>query len=257
VGEAWIDKVMVNQKAKIRVHAFADLVLDGRVLDMAPLPDPTNFFTFGQRVYTTRVAVANRLPGLRPGMTADVEILVDQKDNVLSVPVEAVVRYDGKYHLAVPKPGGGFDWRDVILGASNGKYVEVKEGIRSGERVVLNPVALMSEEEKRAKLGAPTPPASGPPLKEERREEPVVPARPAAKAKGRGAGRPPTNPIFEKLQNIPPEDRARLRSASPEERIEILKKAGFTDQELRQLGALVPGGGRARPGGGRSRGSEP
>jgi RND family efflux transporter MFP subunit len=249
VGEAWIDKVMVNQTVKIRVHAFADQVLNGRVLEVSPLPDVTNLFTYPQKVYTTRVAVANRLPGLRPGMTADVEILVDQKDNVLSVPVEDVVRYDGKDHLAVQKPGGGFDWRDVVLGVSNDKYVEVKEGIRSGERVVLNPAALMSEEEKRAKLGAPAPPAAQPLL-----EEPDVPDRPAAKTKSKGARRP-ANPILEKLQNIPPEDRARMRSASLEQRIEILKKAGFTDEEIRQLGGM--GGDPARPRGGRSRGSEP
>src|SRR5262249_34974553 len=93
VDESQIDKVMQNQKARIRVHAFADQVLNGRVLDVAPLPDPSNFFSSDRKVYTTRVAIANRLPGLRPGMTAQVEILADQKDNVLSVPVEAVVRY--------------------------------------------------------------------------------------------------------------------------------------------------------------------
>src|SRR5262249_46466267 len=160
----------------IRVHAFADQVLNGRVIDVTPLPDATNLFTYPQKVYTTRVAIANRLPGLRPGMTADVDILIDQKVNVLSVPVEAVVRYDGKDHLAFQKPSGGFEWRDVILGVSNDKYVEVKEGIRSGERVVLNPMALMSEEEQRAKLGAPSPPTVQPLL-----EEPAEPARPAAK----------------------------------------------------------------------------
>ena len=59
------------------------------------------------------------------------------------------------------KPGGGFEWRDVTLGISNEKQVEVKDGLRSGESVILNPVSLMSEEEKRQKFGAPirpTPP---------------------------------------------------------------------------------------------------
>jgi len=73
-----------------------------------------------------------------------------------------------------------------------------------------------------------------------------VPAQPAAKPKGRGAGRV-TNPFVEKFRKIPPEDRARMKSASVEERIEILKKAGFTDEELRRLG--VPGAGPVRPGG--------
>ncbi len=248
VDESQIDKVMVNQKARIRVHAFADQVLDGRVLDVAPLPDPSNFFSFGQKVYTTRVAILNRQPSLRPGLTADVEILIDQKDNVLSVPVAAVLHYDDKDHVAVQKPGGGFDWREVTLGIANEKYVEVKDGLRSGERVALKPIALMSEEEKRARFGAP-PRATQPASKEERRPDFAVPAQPAPKAKGRG-GRGAggvINPLVEKLRNIPPEDRARMKSASPQERIEILKKAGFTDEELWQLG--VPGAGPVRPGG--------
>ena len=255
VDESQIHKVMQNQKAKIRVHAFADQVLNGRVLDVAPLPDPNNWFSSVQKVYTTRVAIANRLPGLglRPGMTADVEILIDQREDVLSVPVGAVLLYDGKDHVAVKKPGGGFDWREVTLGVSNEKSVEVKDGLRSGERVALNPIALMSEEEKRAKFGAP-PKATQPASQNERREESAVPAVPAAKAKGRGAGRV-ANPLSEKLRQIPPEDRARMKSASIEERIEILKKAGFTDEELRQLGA--PGGGRVRPGGRPPGGSQP
>ena len=57
------------------------------------------------------------------------------------------------------KPGGGFEWREVVLGISNEKDVEVKEGLRSGEAVILNPIALMSEEEKRAKFSTPTRPA--------------------------------------------------------------------------------------------------
>jgi hypothetical protein len=44
------------------------------------------------------------------------------------------------------------------LGETNDKLVEVKQGLQSGDLVILNPLALMSEEEKRAKLGAPTKP---------------------------------------------------------------------------------------------------
>jgi RND family efflux transporter MFP subunit len=235
VHESQIDKVMPNQKAKIRVDAFADQALNGRVLDVSPLPDPSSFFSSDRKVYTTKVAIANRLPGLRPGMTAQVEILIDEKDNVLSVPVGAVAHYEGKDHVAVQKPGGGFDWREVTLGTSNDKSVEVKEGLGTGEHVVLNWLSLMSEAEKRAKLGTPpkaTKPANRP---EAGRKEIAVPPRPAAKAKGRGAGRA-SNPVFQKLRDFPQEDRARLKSASPEERIEILRKAGFTEDELRQLG---------------------
>ena len=93
VHESQIDKISPDMKAKIRVDAFADQMLDGTVVDVAPLPDPTNFFSSDIKVYTTKVRIDKPLPGLRPGMTAEVEILVDRKENVLSVPVLAILEY--------------------------------------------------------------------------------------------------------------------------------------------------------------------
>jgi RNA polymerase sigma factor (sigma-70 family) len=227
IHEAQIDKIVQNLKARIRVDAFADLVLSGRVLEVHPLPDPMNSFSADVKVYTAKVAIANPLAGLRPGMTAEVQIF-DDRDGVLSVPVRAVLRYDGRDRVAVKRPDGGFDFREVILGLSDGQVIEVKEGIPSGAVVALNPLALMSEEEKRANLEAPTGPAA------------------PARARGKG-GRGASNPLLQKFQKMSPEDRARMKSASPKERAEILKKAGFTDEELRRLG--LPGGAD----GGRSR----
>ncbi len=130
------------------------------MIEVAPLPDPTNFRSSGIKVYTTKVKIDQPLPGLRPGMTAQVEILVSELDNVLSVPVEAVVHYDDKDHVAVKKPGGGFEWREVTLGLSNEQSVEVKQGIQSGELVVTQPLALMSDEQKRTIRRSPSPPAA-------------------------------------------------------------------------------------------------
>jgi HlyD family secretion protein len=140
-------------KAKIRVDAFPNQVFTGTARDVAPRPDRSNFSKFGNKIYPTHVEIDQPLPGLRPGMTGLAEIPLGELDNVLSVPVKAVLAYDGKYHVAVKKPGGGFEWRDVSLGLANDEQVEVCEGIKSGETVIVNPITLMSEEERKAKLG--------------------------------------------------------------------------------------------------------
>jgi multidrug efflux pump subunit AcrA (membrane-fusion protein) len=82
-------------------------------------------------------------------MTARVEVLVKVLDDVLSVPVGALVKYDKKYHVVVKKPDGGFDVREVKLGAANDKQVEVKEGLKPGEAVALDPLPLLSDEQRR------------------------------------------------------------------------------------------------------------
>ena len=156
IRELWVDKLIPNQRAKIRVDAFPDEVFEGGVVDVAPLPDPSRF---GEdiKVYTTHVRLDNPIPGLRPGMTAEVEILVSEADNVLSIPIDAILHVNDKYldQVAVKKADGGFEWRDVEFGMGNGKVVEVKTGIRSGEAVILNPASLLTEDEKRTKFAAP------------------------------------------------------------------------------------------------------
>jgi hypothetical protein len=70
-----------------------------------------------------------------------------------------VLRFDGEDHVAVKKPGGGFEWRTVTAGETDGASVEIKRGLQGGESVILDPTALMSEAERRARAVAPTRPA--------------------------------------------------------------------------------------------------
>ncbi|GAC1470529.1 MAG: hypothetical protein NVSMB9_15720 [Isosphaeraceae bacterium] len=256
VHESMIDRITPGLRARIKVDAFPDQTLMGEVVDIAPLPDPNSFFSSDVKVYTTHVSIEKGLPGLRPGMTAQVEILVTERQDVLSVPVQAVLQFKGKDHIAV-KSGDGFQRKVVTLGISNDKLVEVRSGLKPGDFVALNPASLMTDEEKRdafgvstskdaskkewgqakAKVGlapVPTPPGG------------IDPAKAKAKAKGGG----PAGGIQAKFQKIAPEDRAKLFTGSPEEREAVLKKAGFTPEELQQLQQMRPPGGAEGPGGG-------
>ncbi len=95
-------------------------------------------------------------------MTAQVEILVSEHDNVISVPVEAIVRYDDKDHVAVKKTDGGYEWREVTLGVTNERVVEVKAGLKAGEQVAVKGVDLLTEQQKRDARNRPAPPAAKP-----------------------------------------------------------------------------------------------
>ena len=91
-------------------------------------------------------------------MSAHVEFLLANLENVLSVPVQAVLPLDGKDHVAVRKPGGGIELREVTLGLSNGKLVEITHGIESGDSVILNPGAFISGKEQNPNPTAPAKP---------------------------------------------------------------------------------------------------
>jgi RND family efflux transporter MFP subunit len=159
VPEAWVDKVRLGQRVRIKVDAFPDEVLTGTVHDIAPLPDSTSFARSGIKVYTTHVTIDKGPRGLRPGMSAGAEILIAELENAITVPVGALLPFAGKYYVVVQRPDGGIDWRPVTLGISNDERIEVKQGLQSGELVIQDPRSLVSEEATRPRRReAPTPP---------------------------------------------------------------------------------------------------
>ena len=277
VHESQIDKLATGMKAKIRVDAFASETLDGTVIDVAPLPDSTNFFSSDIKVYTTKVRIDRPLPGLKPGMTAQVEILVDRKNDVLTVPVLAILQFHGKDHVS-KKIDDRYVETEVELGVSNEKYVEVLKGINEGDVVAMSPMSLMTDDEKRKAFGSAskggkkewgeegaadadgkTEPGVGVPVAAKKvvgiPGAPGIVAGDPAKAKGKGPGGVAKKggrgggAFFAKLQTLSPEERAQMKTASPEERLELLKKAGLTDAEIEQMSQMRRGGGGGGGGG--------
>jgi HlyD family secretion protein len=164
--------------------------------------------------------------------------------------------------------------------------------VTAGTVVALNPMALMTDEERREFQGskgankkdwgglAKGKDEAGAPGAEGAKASPIAgagkgeaaatgkPGDPAAKGKAKAKGKGRTKgagggAFMAKFKNIPEEDRARLKTASPEERAEIMKKAGFTDEELEQMkqfrggGGGGGGGGWGGGGGGRGAGGPP
>jgi RND family efflux transporter MFP subunit len=152
VHESHLNLITPGQPARITFEAIPKQKVIGVVKTIAPLPDATNFF--GPKVYSILVDVDIRSPRLQPGMPAQVEFLVPELENVLSVPYNALLYFGDKYHLAVKKPAGGFDWREVAVGQSDKDIAVIEQGLKSGEVVAVDPLALMSEEEKRQRFGS-------------------------------------------------------------------------------------------------------
>lgn len=253
VNEAMVYGVKPGQRCKIRVEAQAGEPLAGTVSRVATMSDQASFFSSDVKVYTAIVKIDTGLPSLRPGMSAQVEILIEQLDDVISVPVQAILSFGGKDHVYIRR---GDEWSriEVKLGTSNDKLIEVAEGLNEGDEVALSPLALMSEEEKQKVFGAG---AKGATAKDWSNAD-VSKSKAAGDGEGKADGKAEKKarkkdaassggggmpPFMAKFKNMSAEDRAALKSASEEERANILKKAGFTDDELNQMKSFAPGGG--------------
>jgi HlyD family secretion protein len=279
IHESHVDHVKPGMKATIRVDAFSSEPLTGTVKEVATLPDSANFFSSDIKVYTTKVVIDNPSSGLRPGMNAEVKIMVDQHDNVLSVPVVAVLQYDSKDHVT-RRVDDRYVQEEVELGIHNESFVEVLKGLKEHDVIVMDPVALMNDDARRKAFGSSGKAAVRDWAKRSLEEEPkgatgAPGAAPAGKgavpvAKG-GAGKKASgkrgagggfmnNPIFQKMQkNLTPEELASMRTASPEEREALQRKAGLTDEEIEQMAQMRRnmGAGRGGPGGGGPGGGGP
>jgi RND family efflux transporter MFP subunit len=158
ISETRIAKVVPGRKASIQVDSFPGEVYTGTVTDVAPLPDPGSTVSPGARVFTTRIKLDKGSSGLRPGMTAQVVIPTVERDHALTVPISAVLRGAVKNHVAVQRPGGGFEWREVVLGETSATVVEVAQGLKPGEQIALKPLELVREGVNRDKNLVPTKP---------------------------------------------------------------------------------------------------
>jgi len=162
VPESKVDFVPPGLRATVTADAFPLSTLAGTVAAVPPLPDPTAVASWDSKFYTTKVRLDEGLPALRPGVTARVEIKVSELDNVLTVPIQLVIRLDGKDQVAIQRPDGSFDCRVVVLGVSNDAMTEVKSRLKSGDIVALKPVTLLSDAQKRQFAASPTAPARPP-----------------------------------------------------------------------------------------------
>ncbi|NQT04363.1 MAG: efflux RND transporter periplasmic adaptor subunit [Planctomycetes bacterium] len=139
VHESAVDKVRPGQRAKIVVDAFPDQSFTGEVLKVAPLPDPQRgFLSPDMKVYKTQVTIEGFHDYLKPGMSTKVDILVEQLEDVLIVPIQVVARRDGK-KVCYCLTSKGSEPREVQTGAFNDTFVQIIEGLEVGDEVLLNP----------------------------------------------------------------------------------------------------------------------
>ena len=136
VDEADIGRVRLNQAARIRVETFKDKIFNGRVTQISPMgvekDNVTNF--------EVRVSIDNPGKELKANMTANAEIVLEEHPDALIVP-EAAVTYDAQKNafvdLVAPESKTGRRKVPVKVGIGNGTKMEILDGLKPGDKIVL------------------------------------------------------------------------------------------------------------------------
>lgn len=139
IDEADVAKVKTAQDVRISMDAYPETALRGGVYMISPV-----VLGGGQEARTFEVRIRIKDKGLqtlvKPGMSADIEIVVDKVEAALVIPSQAVIEREGEKYV-YRKEGGKARLRQVQTGLFNWTYTEIVSGIKEGDEVIVNPDA--------------------------------------------------------------------------------------------------------------------
>jgi HlyD family secretion protein len=192
IHEADRHRVREGLPCLVRVPAVPGRVFRGRISRIARFADTTNrWLNPDLKEHATEILLEETDAPISPGDSAEIRILIDELEGVLAVPVQCVFARGAKNYVFV-RGIGGPRYVEVKLGRSNESMVEVVEGLKQGDEVL-----MQVPDELVATLPAPTaseqvpPLESFPPPASQAASAPSGPDSPAAPGPGPGSRRPP------------------------------------------------------------------
>ncbi|MHC4867128.1 MAG: efflux RND transporter periplasmic adaptor subunit [Planctomycetota bacterium] len=140
IHESIIDRIKPGLPAKVILQ---DSTIMGEVSSVAEVTRPAGWWTGNVVKFDTIVALDSETE-LKPGMSAEVEVTLAWYEDVLTIPVAAVVEIEQEYFCWVMTTDGP-QQRTLQLGDTNDQFILVEAGLKERDEVVLNPLAFIEQ----------------------------------------------------------------------------------------------------------------
>ena len=140
VFERQADWVKVGQPTEVKLAFLPGRTWEGKVEYIYPSLDPKT------RTLKARLRFDNPDETLKPNMYADVKIFGGAKQDVIVIPVEALIRTGREQRVVLAHGDGEFESRTVTAGLESGDWVEILDGIVPGDTVVTSGQFLIDSE---------------------------------------------------------------------------------------------------------------
>jgi HlyD family secretion protein len=137
VNQAESSHFRIGQRARIRVDAFPDVELEGKITSIGALAAGGWRNSFYIRNVPVKLDIIGTDKRLIPDLSASAGVFLDRVDQAVIAP-RAAVKREGDQTIAYVKKGGSFERRPVELGLQNYTHVAIQSGLASGEEVRLN-----------------------------------------------------------------------------------------------------------------------
>ncbi|MEN8205185.1 MAG: efflux RND transporter periplasmic adaptor subunit [Pseudomonadota bacterium] len=140
VFERQADWVKVGQPAEVSLAFLPGRTWEGKVEYIYPSLDPKT------RTLKARLRFPNPDESLKPNMYANVKIYGGPRDDVIVIPIEALIRTGREERVILARGEGRFESRPVRAGIESGDWVEIIEGVDAGENIVVSGQFLIDSE---------------------------------------------------------------------------------------------------------------
>ncbi len=148
IHESRISMVRPGLSVNVKVDAYSDQVFHGVVDQVSSVPSSTGGFSSNIREYDAAIRITDsieKVNKLRPGLNASTEILVERREDVLQIPIQANVTIGSKQFVFVVK-GKTVEQRSIKVGKTNSNFIEILDGLVEGDEVVINPHSHFQKE---------------------------------------------------------------------------------------------------------------
>ena len=149
IHESKISRVEAGLPVEIEVDALPGVLYHGVLESVSSVPVPGSWPNTDLKEYESVIRITDeveKVRELRPGMTAELRIVVQQRaEDTLQIPIQSVLNVLQSYYTYVLTPDGG-QRRELKIGDSNDEFMEVIDGVKEGEKVIMNPRTHFADE---------------------------------------------------------------------------------------------------------------
>jgi RND family efflux transporter MFP subunit len=129
VPEDAVEDIHVGAEVQVHVDAVNRSFV-GKIVRL------TRDVSLATRTMETEIDVENKNLSLTPGMYANTTLELQRRDNVLTIPVQAVLHNGNRESVLVVDSQNHVQTRDVVVGLQGSRLVQVTSGLNEGERVI-------------------------------------------------------------------------------------------------------------------------
>lgn len=142
VNQVDVGKLVVGMPVGVRSDSAPGTDFPGRIYQLAPSGMPSKLNSNGNLQVFPMETVLDGHQALRPGMTADLDVVVSDRKRVLLLPVEAISSIQGDQGTVYMRGADGKAIpRQVTIGQTDDRDVEILKGLKAGDRVLITPAS--------------------------------------------------------------------------------------------------------------------